>query len=130
MSDSIMQPAPDGSYDLDEAAAPQQPWELVDAPENPSPSAPSTPPRTQQRRVEDVTASASSLGRELARDDDSEIVPLGGNVASYDAEKLAFEIATRDAEGALSSAFVADSPAFRARLAPRASGVSARASWM
>ena len=63
-----MQPAPDGSYDLDEAAAPQQPWELVDAPENPSPSAPSTPPRTQQRRVEDVTASASSLGRELARD--------------------------------------------------------------
>ena len=63
-----MQPASDGSYDLDEAAAPQQPWELVDAPENPSPSAPSTPPRTQQRRVEDVTASASSLGRELARD--------------------------------------------------------------
>ena len=63
-----MQPAADGSYDLDEAAAPQQPWELVDAPENPSPSAPSTPPRTQQRRVEDVTASASSLGRELARD--------------------------------------------------------------
>ena len=63
-----MQPAPDGSYDLDEAAAPQHPWELVDAPENPSPSAPSTPPRTQQRRVEDVTASASSLGRELARD--------------------------------------------------------------
>ena len=64
----IMQQAPDGSFDLDEAAAPQQPWELVDAPENPSPSAPSTPPRTQQRRVEDVTASASSLGRELARD--------------------------------------------------------------
>ena len=62
-----MRPAAD-SYDLDEAAAPQQPWELVDAPENPSPSAPSTPPRTQQRRVEDVTASASSLGRELARD--------------------------------------------------------------
>ena len=63
-----MRPAADGSFDLDEAAAPQQPWELVDAPENPSPSAPSTPPRTQQRRVEDVTASASSLGRELARD--------------------------------------------------------------
>ena len=63
-----MRPAADGSYDLDEAAAPQQPWELVDAPENPSPSAPSTPPRTQQRRVEDVTASASSLGRDLARD--------------------------------------------------------------
>ena len=40
----------------------------MDAPENPSPSAPSTPPRTQQRRVDEVTASASSLGRELARD--------------------------------------------------------------
>ena len=63
-----MRPAAAGSYDLDEAAAPQQPWELVDAPENPSPSAPSTPPRTQQRQVDDVTASASSLGRELARD--------------------------------------------------------------
>ena len=71
--------------------------------------------------VPDEDAPPESLvGRELARDDDSEIVPLGGNVASYDAEKLAFEIATRDAEGALSSAFVADSPAFRARLAPRA----------
>jgi SHAQKYF class myb-like DNA-binding protein len=66
--------------------------------------------------VPDEDAPPESLvGRELARDDDSEIVPLGGNVASYDAEKLAFEIATRDAEGALSSAFVADSPAFRAR---------------
>ena len=57
---SIMRPAAD-SYDLDEAAAPQQPWELVDAPR--------TPPRAQERRVVDeVTASASSLGRELARD--------------------------------------------------------------
>ena len=56
-----MQPASDGSFDLDEAAAPQQPWELVDAPR--------TPPRAQERRVVDeVTASASSLGRELARD--------------------------------------------------------------
>ncbi len=56
-----MRPAADGSYDLDEAAAPQQPWELVDAPR--------TPPRAQERRVVDeVTASASSLGRELARD--------------------------------------------------------------
>ena len=75
-----MRPAADGSYDLDEAAAPQQPWELVDAPENPSPSAPSTPTAqhrrvdevtasaAQQRRVDEVTASASSLGRELARD--------------------------------------------------------------
>ena len=76
---SIMRPAAD-SYDLDEAAAPQQPWELVDATENPSPSAPSTPTAqhrrvdevtasaAQQRRVDEVTASASSLGRELARD--------------------------------------------------------------
>ena len=75
-----MRPAADGSYDLDESAAPQQPWELVDAPENPSPSAPSTPTAqhrrvdevtasaAQQRQVDDVTASASSLGRELARD--------------------------------------------------------------
>ena len=60
ISDSIIQPAPDGSYDLDDAA-PQQPWELVDAPR--------TPTRAQERRVVDeVTASASSLGRELARD--------------------------------------------------------------
>ena len=75
-----MQPATDGSYDLDEAAAPQQPWELVDAPEDPSPSALSTPTAqhgridevaasaAQQRRVNEVTAGASSLGRELARD--------------------------------------------------------------
>merc|ERR1711903_147549 len=75
-----MRPAADGSYDLDESAAPQQPWELVDAPENPSPSAPSTPTTqhrrvdevtasaAQQRRVDEVTAGASSLGRELARD--------------------------------------------------------------
>ena len=75
-----MRPAADGSSDLDEAAAPQQPWELVDAPENPSPSAPSTPTAqhrrvdevtasaAQQRRVDEVTAGASSLGRELARD--------------------------------------------------------------
>ena len=56
-----MQPAAVGSFDLDEAGAPQQPWELVDAPR--------TPPRAQERRVVDeVTASASSLGRELARD--------------------------------------------------------------
>ena len=55
-----MQPASDGSYDLDEAAAPQQPWDV---------DAPRTPPRAQERRVVDeVTASASSLGRELARD--------------------------------------------------------------
>ena len=76
---SIMRPAAD-SYDLDEAAAPQQPWELVDAPEDPSPSALSTPTAqhgridevaasaAQQRRVNEVTAGASSLGRELARD--------------------------------------------------------------
>ena len=77
---TIMQPAADGSYDLDEASAPQQPWELVDAPEDPSPSAPSTPTSqhrrvdevaasaAQQRRVDEVAASANSLGRELARD--------------------------------------------------------------
>ena len=77
---SIMQPAADGSFDLDEVGAPEQPWELVDAPENPSPSAPSTPTAqhrrvdevtasaAQQRRVDEVTAGASSLGRELARD--------------------------------------------------------------
>ena len=77
---SIMQPAADGSFDLDDAGAPQQPWELVDAPEDRSPSAPNPPTArhrrvdevtasaAQQRRVEEVTAGASSLGRELARD--------------------------------------------------------------
>ena len=77
---SIMQPAADGSFDLDEAGAPQQPWEHVAAPEDPIPSAPSTPTAqhrrvdevtasaAQQRRVDEVTAGASSLGRELARD--------------------------------------------------------------
>ena len=77
---SIMQPAADGSFDLDDAGAPQQPWELVDAPEDRSPSAPNPPTAqhrrvdevtasaAQQRRVDEVTASASSLGRELARD--------------------------------------------------------------
>ena len=76
----IMRPATDGSFDLDEAGAAQQPWEVVEAPEDPSPSAPSTPTAqhrrvdevtasaAQQRRVDDVTASASSLGRDLARD--------------------------------------------------------------
>ena len=59
-----MRPAADGSFDLDEAAAPQT-WELVDAPADQSPS---TPPRERQRRVDEVTASASSLGRDLARD--------------------------------------------------------------
>ena len=77
---SIMQPAADGSFDLDDAGAPQQPWELVDAPEDRSPSAPNPPTAqhrrvdevtasaAQQRQIDDVTASASSLGRELARD--------------------------------------------------------------
>ena len=77
---SIMQPAADGSIDLDDAGAPQQPWELVAAPEDLIPGAPSTPTEqhrrvdevtasaAQQRRVDEVTASASSLGRELARD--------------------------------------------------------------
>ena len=59
-----MHPAADGSFDLDDAAAPQT-WELVDAPADQSPS---TPPRERQRRVDEVTASASSLGRDLARD--------------------------------------------------------------
>ena len=72
-----MQPASDGSYDLDEAAAPQQPWELVDALRTP-------PTRAQERRVVDeVTASASSLGRELARD--AAVAPEGGDVIESDA---------------------------------------------
>ena len=75
-----MRPAADGSFDLDDAGAPQQSWELVAAPEDLSPGAPSTPTEqhrrvdevtasaAQQRRVDEVTAGASSLGRELARD--------------------------------------------------------------
>ena len=119
-----MQPAADGSYDLDEAAAPQQPWELVDATENPSPSAPSTPTAqhrrvdevtasaAQQRRVDEVTASASSLGRELARDAgirrrvglppvQSEAVQLRAEVSRLRAEVDDLRRASRFEDGAL-----------------------------